>query len=251
MASGRKEKIVALLKGIESGDPDSVIVVDESRYVQHNPQTAEGSIGLAALFKELAKTNPRVNIVRIFEDGDYVFGHTEYDFARRNIGFEIFRFDGDKAVEHWDNIQPRQGPNESGHSMVDGEVTVTDPGLTEDNRALIEAFVQRVLIDKKLDLLHEFIEPGNFIEHNPHMSDDMLQLRTALSGEQPAITYVKNHRLLAEGNFVLSVSEGLRDGEQVALFDLFRLANGKIVEHWDTTEVIPPVSEWKNSNGKF
>nr|CAA6827129.1 MAG: Predicted SnoaL-like aldol condensation-catalyzing enzyme [uncultured Thiotrichaceae bacterium] len=92
--------------------------IDEAKYIQHNPETHEGSEGLAALFKQIAKTSPRVNIVRIFEDGDYVFGHTEYDFANSNIGFEVFRFEDGQTVEHWDNIQRRKGPNISGHSMV-------------------------------------------------------------------------------------------------------------------------------------
>jgi predicted SnoaL-like aldol condensation-catalyzing enzyme len=36
-----------------------------------------------------------------------------------------------------------------------------------------------------------------------------------------------------------------------AFYDLFRLANGKIAEHWDTTEKIAPRNKWKNDNGKF
>ncbi len=32
---------------------------------------------------------------------------------------------------------------------------------------------------------------------------------------------------------------------------LFRVAEGKLVEHWDTIEAIPPRSAWKNDNGKF
>ena len=68
----RKELIRRLLKGIETGDPASVAVVNEAKYIQHNPQTHEGSEGLAALFARLAKTNPRVNVVRAFADGDFV-----------------------------------------------------------------------------------------------------------------------------------------------------------------------------------
>ncbi len=68
MISDKKGLIHALLKGIETGDESSVAVVNAEKYIQHNPQTHEGSLGLAALFKELAKSNPRVNIVRIFED---------------------------------------------------------------------------------------------------------------------------------------------------------------------------------------
>ena len=90
MSSKRTERIRALLKGIETGDPNAVAVVNQAKYIQHNPQTHEGGEGLAALFKRLSKTSPRVNVVRIFEDGDFVFAHTEYDFSSRKIGFEIF-----------------------------------------------------------------------------------------------------------------------------------------------------------------
>jgi predicted SnoaL-like aldol condensation-catalyzing enzyme len=107
MTSKRTDQIRALLKGIETGDATAVAVVNEGKYIQHNPQTQEGSEGLAALFKRLSKTSPRVNIARAFADGDYVFAHTEYDFATRRIGFEVFRFEDDLAVEHWDNIQQR------------------------------------------------------------------------------------------------------------------------------------------------
>ena len=77
MNSKRKKQIYTLLKGIETGDAEAVAVVDEEKYIQHNPQTHEGSEGLAALFKRLSKTSPRVNLVRVFEDGDYIFAHTE------------------------------------------------------------------------------------------------------------------------------------------------------------------------------
>jgi predicted SnoaL-like aldol condensation-catalyzing enzyme len=56
---------------------------------------------------------------------------------------------------------------------------------------------------------------------------------------------------LAEGNFVLSICEGRLDGQHSSFYDLFRLAKGKIIEHWDTIEPIPPRNEWKNENGKF
>ena len=134
MTTQKIDLIRALLKGIETGDPTSVDVINPNKYIQHNPQTHEGRDGLAALFKRLSKTNPHVNIVRAYEDGDYVFAHTEYDFATRRIGFEVFRFEGGLATEHWDNIQARQGPNVSGHSMVDGPTEVADLGLTEANR---------------------------------------------------------------------------------------------------------------------
>jgi predicted SnoaL-like aldol condensation-catalyzing enzyme len=244
----KKDQIRALLKSIETGDPGPVAVVNEAKYIQHNPQTQEGSEGLAALFKRLSETSPRVNIVRAFEDGDFVFGHTEYDFASRRIGFEVFRFEDGQAVEHWDNIQARLGPNEAGRSMVDGPVDAVDLGQTESNRTLVRSFVEAVLIGGQLDRLSEFVA-DDFAEHNPRLTDGASALRAALGAGD--IDYHKIHRVLAEGNFVLCVSEGEIGGIHSAFYDLFRVAGARLAEHWDTTEKIAPQSEWINDNGKF
>ncbi len=255
MTVKRKNDIQALLKGIETGDEASVAVVNPNKYIQHNPQTHEGSMGLAALFKELAKSSPKVNIVRIFSEGDFVFAHTEYDFGSPRVGFEIFRFEGDQTVEHWDNIQPRRGPNPSGHSMTDGSTNVTDLDKTEANRDTVESFINDVLIKGQLDKFHVYFNGDHFTDHNPQQSDGTAALLSALSAsdtnDKNLIKYEKLHNILAEGNFVLSVYEGYLEGNHSSFFDLYRLENGYLVEHWDTTEKIPPSSEWKNDNGKF
>jgi len=255
MASKRKNQICALLKGIETGDVTAVGVVNEGKYIQHNPQTHEGSEGLAALFQRLSKTSPRVNIVRVFEDGDYVFAHTEYDFENSNIGFEVFRFEDGLVVEHWDNIQQRKGPSPSGHTMVDGLTEATELERTEYNREIVRSFVEEILINGKFDKLEDYIDGEQFTEHNPRISDSPSALRSVLSdpayNDGITIQYDRVHRFLAEGNFVLSVSEGSTNGVRSSFYDLFRIAHDKLVEHWDTTEAIPPRSEWKNDNGKF
>ena len=254
MTSKKKDQICNLLKGIETGDPASVVVVNEDKYIQHNPQTHEGSEGLAALFKRLSKTNPTVNIVRVFEDGDYVFAHTEYNFDSSNIGFEIFRFEDDLAVEHWDNIQSRQGPNPSGHTMVDGPTEVTDLDRTEDNRKTVSSFVKDILIDRQLEKFENYIDDDSFTQHDSKIADGLSALRLALEAtveNSLRMEYSQNHRVLAEGNFVLSVSEGLYSEVNSAFYDLFRVSKNRLVEHWNTIEAIPPRSSWKNDNGKF
>jgi len=255
MLPNKKEQICKLLKGIETGDSASISVVNEEKYIQHNPQTHEGSEGLAELFMRLSKTSPRVNVVRVFEDYDFVFAHTDYDFSSRNIGFEIFRFEHGQAVEHWDNIQKRQGPNISGHTMVDGETEVTDHEMTEKNRMVIQSFVEEVLIHGRLEKLDDYINHELYTEHNPRFGNDLAELGIALSKSTTdgsiSIRYEKSHQILAEGNFVLSVCEGHTNQTPSSFFDLYRLRDGRIVEHWDTTEAIPPRDKWKNSNGKF
>ncbi len=254
MTTTKKDQIRTLLKSIETGDPGPVAVVNEAKYIQHNPQTHEGSEGLVALFKRLSRTSPRVNIVRAFEDGDFVFAHTEYDFASRKIGFEVFRFEDGQAVEHWDNIQEREGPNQAGRSMVDGPTEAIDHELTESNRAFVRSFVETVLIDGQLDRLTNYVDEEAYAEHNPRLADGVSTLLSALEAEDKdrrQIDYHRVHRVLAEGNFVLCVSEGNFGDTHSAFYDLFRVQKCKIVEHWDTTEKIAPHSEWKNDNGKF
>lgn len=242
MSLTRKDQICALLKGIESGDPASVEVVNQAKYIQHNPQTHEGGEGLAALFKRLSQTSPRVNIVRAFEDGDYVFAHTEYDFSRRNIGFEVFRFEGEQVVEHWDNIQARKGPNSAGHTMVDGITEASDTVFTEVNRVFVRSFVEKYLIGKELESFGQYVNLNSLVEHSPEIG---------IADKGKTMNYEQIHRVLAEGDFVLTVCEGDIEGVHTAFYDLFRVAEGKLVEHWDTTETVAPRDEWKNDNGKF
>ena len=160
MAVAKKDQIRALLKSNRDRDryPEPVSVVNEAKYIQYNPQTEEGSEGLAVLLKRLSETGPRANMVRAFEDGDFVFAHMEYDFARRNIGFEVFRFETGQAVEHWDNIPERQVPNQSDRSMVDGPTDAIDHNLTEDNRTRVRSFIETVLVDGHLDRLSDFVD---------------------------------------------------------------------------------------------
>lgn len=236
MRSTRKQKIYDLLKGIETGDPESVRVVNEEKYIQHNPQTKEGGEGLAQLFARLAKTNPKVEIVRLFEDGDFVFGHTIYNFSSERIGFEVFRYEGEQVVEHWDNIQLRNG------DMVGGSIEVKDQELTEENRKLVGEFLRTAFIEKKRELITSFVNFDTYTEHSILMG---------LKEKAESLDYQTTHRILADGNFVLSVNEGYNKYVHSSFYDLFRIENSRIAEHWDTTEKVPDKSEWKNSNGKF
>ncbi len=195
-----------------------------------------------------------MNAVRALEDLDFVVGNTENDFASRKIGFEVFRFEGDRAVEHWDNIQERQGPNPSGRTMVDGPTEAVNLELTERNRSFVQEFVQQVLIEGRVDRLTDFVDEDSYAEHNPRLGDGVAALLVALEAKDESgrlIDYRRIHRILAEGSFVLCVSEGRYRGVHSAFYDLFRIENGKVAEHWDTTEKIAPRSEWKNDNGKF
>lgn len=249
-----KEKVVALLKSIETGAAEPVGYINASKYIQHNLGVADGLAGFGALLKALPPNSAKVNTVRAFEDGDFVFTHTDYNFFGPKIGFDIFRFENGLIVEHWDNLQETAKPNPSGHTMIDGPAVSTNLHKTEENKKLVKQFVEDILVNGKMDKLAGYFNGDNYIQHNPLIPDQLSGLGKAL-GEwaKQGITmkYSKIHKVLGEGNFVLVVSEGDLAGKHNAFYDLFRVENGKIVEHWDTIEPIPAQADWKNNNGKF
>ncbi len=61
------------------------------------------------------------------------------------------------------------------------------------------------------------------------------------------VTYDRVYKILGEGNFVLAMSECHFKGVSTAFYDLWRIENGKITEHWDTIETIPAREEGKNN----
>ena len=123
------------------------------------------------------------------------------------MGFEASvalatREEGERAVEHWDNIQARHAPNKSNRNMVDGPTTATDHEQTEYNRSFVRSFVKTVLIAGQHERTKEFLDADSYMEHNPHLADGLLSLRSALAemnGERRNIDYHRVHRGRAAG----------------------------------------------------
>lgn len=250
----KKQQVTALLKAIETGAAEPVAAINANKYIQHNLMVEDGLAGFGKLLQQLPPNSAKVNTVRVFEDGNFVFAHTEYNFFGPKIGFDIFRFEDGKIVEHWDNLQTTAAPNPSGHTMIDGATDITDAGKTAANKTLVQSFVDDILVNGKMEKLAGYFNGDNYIQHNPLIPDQLSGLGKALEAwAKQGITmkYDTIHKVLGEGNFVLVVSEGHLGGKHSSFYDLFRVENGKIAEHWDTIEEIPAKDSWKNMNGKF
>jgi predicted SnoaL-like aldol condensation-catalyzing enzyme len=250
----QEQQVVDLLKAIETGAAEPVGVINTSSYTQHNLAIADGIAGLGAALAALPPGSAKVNTVRVFQDGDFVFAHTDYNFFGPKIGFDIFRFKDGKIVEHWDNLQKTAGPNPSGHTMTDGPTAAADIERTGANKTLVRAFVDDILVNGRMEKLAGYVDGDNYLQHNPQIGDGLSGLGAALKAMAAngiTMKYDTIHLVLGEGNFVLTVAEGTFGGAPTSFYDLFRVENDKIAEHWDTIETIPAKAEWKNQNGKF
>ena len=114
-------------------------------------------------------------------------------------------------------------------------------------------FLCEVLQNGRVDSLPKFVA-DSYVDHSAHASDAASLgafLREARA--ERGYSYESVHRVAGDaGGLVATLSKAVheRTREEFAVFDLFRVAGGRIAEHWDSSEPIGPRSEWANG-GKF
>jgi len=224
-------------------------------YIEHNPNVPDGTAALKGLAQGLAQ-NPafKYELVRVIADGDLVVLHSRATgfMPQPMVMFDIFRVAGGKIVEHWDVLQSAVEHTASGRTQLDGPTVVTDHHKTEANRKLVQGFLDTILYGGHYDKITDYISTVQYDQHNPGVGDGLAGFNKAMEAMAKAglsMVYKKTYRLLADGNFVFTHSEGEFAGKHVAFADLFRLENGRIVEHWDCIQDVP--AESKNTNGMF
>lgn len=238
-------------------DPNAAQQLLAEDYIQHNPAVPTGAAPIVGFIPGLKESGISVTTHRVISEGNLVVLHNTYENAQAFgattlVAFDVFRVEDGKVAEHWDNLQAPGAPNPSGHTMTDGTTEITDLDKTDENKELVTDFVETVLKDGDASNITDFISTETYIQHNPAIADGLDGLGAALAGMAEngiSMVYTDTPIVVAEGNFVFTASEGSFAGEPTAFFDLFRVEDGKIVEHWDVMSEIP--TEWAHDNGKF
>lgn len=226
-------------------------------FVQHDANIADGLSGMKAFVSELAGSpTADVTIYRTLVDGERVLVHSRYDGLKNAqaplVAFDLFRFKDGKIVEHWGGQEPQVTErNLSGHTQVDGPTAVEDREKTEVNRILVQTYRAIVTVQQHYDRIGEFLA-DNYIQHAVGVGDgiERLKARFAAVVKPGSLPTLVPRLYLADGNFVLSLVEA-HTYPPTANFDFFRIADSKIAEHWEVLSPIPPLDQWKNSNGPF
>ena len=248
------------LEGIRDGNMKAALdrhVGD--RYIQHSTGVADGKEGFMEFFGPFLERTPirDIQVVRAFEDGRYVFCHVYQNLnngAAKWVTADLFDTDeSGRLIEHWDVIAEYVWPTASGRSMVDGPTEIEDLDKTDANKAVVQGFVDDVLIGGRADKVTDYISTEQYDQHNPEVEDGLAGFGKhlqAVMASGAATEYVKVHHLIGQGNFVVVYSHTRMQGDDYAFFDIFRLKDSKIVEHWDVQEKTGPEDTWNNS-GKF
>jgi predicted SnoaL-like aldol condensation-catalyzing enzyme len=256
MNLSKAERTAAITRSISSRKRLPLASFDSRKYIQHNVSIGNGLAPILEFMDALPPERTRSDVLRAFEDGEYSVVHADYELGDWGpmVGFEVHRWESDRIVEHWDNLcsTPAES-NASGHTVIDGETALAELDRTEENRGVVQRFTAEVLLKGRLNDHAPYFRDGELIQHSPYYGDGVDAFLVQLNRwtRQSGLRYETVHKILGQGSLFLVMSEGVFEGKSTAFYDLYRLSEGYIVEHWEVFEAIAPRAQWKNENGKF
>lgn len=243
------------LEGIAGGNArEAVHKYTGHRYTQHSTGVGDGAEGFLAFFEPFVARNPKrdITIKRIFEDGPWVFCSAYQslnDGAAQWVTMDMFYTDPNGLIlEHWDTIAPYVAQTRSGHDQVGGPQQVDTSADTAASKALVLEYTKQVRQQRDLSTLDQFVA-ADLVQHASDIKDGRAGLAAWLGSEDEG-QYEFLFHIMGQGDFVMTYSKRHVRGKDVAAFDVYRVADGKIVEHWMNEEEIAPRADWGNS-GKF
>jgi len=127
-----------------------------------------------------------------------------------------------------------------------------DAKQVEENKKIVAAFYDAAVNQKDFEKASQYLG-ARYIQHNPLAADGR-------EGFKSFITFLKDKfpnnrseikRIFADGDYVIVHVHAVREPgtRGNAIVDIFRLENGKVIEHWDVIQPIPEKAA--NDNGMF
>jgi predicted SnoaL-like aldol condensation-catalyzing enzyme len=255
----KKETVGTFLGAVLQNDAETMRKLADADYIQHNPFIPTGLEPFIQMLPVLQENGTTAENIRMFRDGNYVFMHNIWRNAKsfgadEMVSFDIIRLDENgKVAEHWDAMTALVAETASGRTQTDGPKEAKDLDKTADNKTIARSMVEDILMGKNPEKIGDYISAEQYDQHNPGIKDGLNGIVEAvqyLTSQNNMFQYTKIHKVLGEGDFVLTVSEGQWNGTTNVFYDLLRFENGKAVEHWDVIQPIP-TEGLANENGMF
>jgi predicted SnoaL-like aldol condensation-catalyzing enzyme len=126
-------------------------------------------------------------------------------------------------------------------------------GVLENNKQVVREFYDLAFNQQQPEEAVKRYMGSRYIQHNPQAGDGpepFIGFVRYFTGTFPKLKISFKH-ILAEGDLVMTHGHMVRQpGDRgIAVVDLFRVENGKVVEHWDVLQDVPEKAE--NSNTMF
>lgn len=235
------EKALTFFQGVSSGDAALATKhLDPARYVEHDPRVGDGVEGVKRYVEQIVSDHAALKVVRVFQDGAYVFTQADGLVLGDGTFFDVFRFDDGLIVEHWAFSAKAAPPNKSGHTQVDGP-TEPQPGEdTETNKALVRDYYEAFHIQGRHEVLDRYFSNDRCVRHEPGVADGVGEFKRDVEVLTRDRTIDRIRLLLGQNDFVFLVAEGTHQGDPCAYIDLYRAENGQIVEHWGFPQAVAP-----------
>ena len=109
---------------------------------------------------------------------------------------------------------------------------------------LVRLFLTEVVQNHSMNRFDHYVS-DSLIQHDIQFGQTAADWKSYIMDHDVTNDFV--FKTIGQGNFVVSYSNVLIDGTAYAQFDLFRLEDGKIAEHWSNKEPVPARQELINS----
>ena len=109
---------------------------------------------------------------------------------------------------------------------------------------LVRIFLTEVVQNHSMNRFDHYVS-DSLIQHDIQFGQTAADWKSYIVDHD--VTYDFVFKTIGQGNFVVTYSNVLIDGTAYAQFDLFRLEDGKIAEHWSNKEPVPARQELINS----
>ena len=122
----------------------------------------------------------------------------------------------------------------------------------EANKKAVVEFYDKAINQKDFDAASKYMG-ARYTQHNPNAADGPEGLKAFLQflKEKFPASRSEIKRVFADGDYVILHVHAVREPgtRGSAIVDIFKLENGKVVEHWDVVQPIPEKAA--NNNGMF